>query len=132
MILGRYNILEQLNGYVTGLNYPNEDGYPVKADVLPAGSEDSKAFLPNTGEYICEENIPAFFLKIRQNEDSYEKKSRFNNLKNFLERNFTQLKVYKVGKVKQNIFITGKSKSGINILLSTRALNIPQYYLADN
>ncbi len=116
----------------SGLIYISETDAPI--ELFAAGRADSvtrKTILEKTGHPadtpVEETDLIRFFARLTRVEDWYpgERKAdakRFARLKKILEENLTDLRVFKTGKIRLDIFAVGLDKDGRLMGIKTKAV----------
>lgn len=115
------SLTAELKKLTQGLTYQSESDYPVKPLFIKG---DGKRSLTATdvGEHSGKKPVKSvafdeFFNPATSEEDWYgpeerEKAQRFQNLVKILKDNLTDIKVYKSGKVKMDVYVVGKTADG--------------------
>lgn len=115
---------------------PSKKGFKEELENACEGlvyiSETDAAVEPFFDEEFSEENFEEigfheFFKKLTRNREWFgreEKRraARFAKLRDVLEENLTDLKVYRSGRIKIDIFVVGKDESGRFAGVRTRAV----------
>lgn len=122
----------RINKACSGLIYISETDAPIK--LFEGGFADrvtKKTVLEQTGHGamlpVAETDFDTFFGRLTRVEDWFpsERKAdakRFAKLKKILEENLTGLRVFKVGKVRLDIYAVGLDKGGRLIGVRTKAV----------
>ena len=102
-----------------GLTYQSESDYPVKPLFMKGEGRKSisASDIPKAIKPIKQIDLDEFFDSVTREEDWYgpaERKTaqRFQELVKLLRDNLTDIKVYKAGKVKMDVYVVGKTTDG--------------------
>lgn len=113
--------LRTLEDAARGLLFPSESDFPIEPffhgdqEPTPAGLLDARGLAADTS--VEETTLACFFeglTEAAEDASSSERESaeRFRSLMNLLERNLSNLRVYRVGKVDIEVFVLGRHPSG--------------------
>ena len=112
-----------------GLTYLSESDYPVKPFFLKGKGQKSLSAsdIPNAKKPIKQINFDEFFGAATREENWYgpsELKTAkgFQELVKLLKENLTDIKVYKSGKVKMDVYVVGKTTDGDFAGISTKVV----------
>jgi hypothetical protein len=124
-------LLDELREATRGLTFMSESDYPL--EVFNWGkSEPTDKFLRGlTGEpadAAVETRTAADFFRVAASEPDWKGKEelatarRFQKLRRLLEKNLTDLKVYRVGSINLPVYVAGRASSGNWLGVSTRVV----------
>jgi len=115
-----------------GLVYISELDAAIQVFIGEAGEETSGASIlkqlgGNDDLPVEEVSFDQFFSRLTKTEDRYSDKEkqivwRFRKLKEFLESNLDNLKVFRIGRVQIDIYVVGVDKKGRLIGIRTRSI----------
>jgi hypothetical protein len=112
-----------------GLTYMSESDFPVKPFFMKGEGRKSisASDIPKAKKPIKQIDFDEFFGAATSEEDWYgpeEKKTakRFRELVKLLKENLTDIKVYKSGKVKMDVYVVGKTADGDFAGISTKVV----------
>jgi hypothetical protein len=103
--------LKSLEKTVAGLTYPSESDVPFDVLSWPAGGETARdAVVANAGRSRPVEEVPVeqFFSELEETDDAV----RYRELRRALEAALSDLRVLRVGSVKVDVYLVGRTRSG--------------------
>ena len=130
--LQQSNLVEQIKNYAAGLCYISE----TDAEILPFTGEETESVSSNViltqtkndfDSPIEENHFAEFFARLTEIQDWFgdeEKKAaeRYLLLKELLEKNLRNLKVFKVGKIQLDIYVVGLDAENRLLGIKTKAV----------
>lgn len=130
--LQKVELIEQIKKAVTGLYYISE----TDAEILPFAGEKAEsvsreAILSQTENAVNspveERNFAGLFTRLTENQDWFgdeeiETAKKFVRLKELLEKNLRDLKVFKIGKINLEVYIVGLDAENNLMGVKTKAL----------
>jgi hypothetical protein len=104
------DVLKILKKASAGLTYPSETDAPFEPFVWEGKgtARDQVAARAGKGKPIEEVAIDAFFKELEESDDA----ERFKQLRKVLEEQLQGLKVFRVGKIRIDVYLIGQAKSG--------------------
>ena len=125
-------LVEQLKKAVKGLNYVSEVDSEVDVFTGVKAAKVNKSVIFNqtktsTNTFIEEINFADFFCHLTKISDWFsldeiEIAEKFSVLRDLLERNLEQLKIFKLGRTRIKIYIVGLHSDGILMGIQTNSL----------
>jgi hypothetical protein len=125
-------LIARLEEAVDGLLYPSETDAPVKVFVWRGEAPFSQQALLETGGHgektpIKITGIERFFGPVTtpqswHEEEEQKRTQRFTALRDLLETELTNIEVYKVGSVKIDMFVIGRTADGTYCGISTQVV----------
>ena len=124
-------LLEELRGATSGLTFMSEADYPL--EVFDWGeTEPTPEFLRglagSAADAPVETRTPAEFFRAATSEPDWKgaeelsTAKRFQTLVRLLEKNLTDLKVFRVGVINIPVYVAGRTSSGRWLGVSTRVV----------
>jgi hypothetical protein len=93
--------LEALEAAAAGLLYPSESDEPITAMTW-------KAEPTFSGKSVEEQTLAEFFAELEQGDEG----EKFKRLRRVIEKSLPGAKVYRVGEVRVDVYIVGKTAQG--------------------
>jgi hypothetical protein len=124
-------LIEALREATRGLNFMSESDYPFEVFDWGAAEPTHEFLRGLTGEDAGAQvgtKTAADFFRVAASEadwkdaDQIKEARRFQSLLRLLERNLTDLKVYRVGDINIPVYVAGRSASGNWLGVSTRVV----------
>ena len=124
-------LIEELRGATRGLTFMSESDYPFGVFNWGAAEPTHEFLRGLTGEASdvpVETTTPAKFFRVAVSEPEWKNAEqltearRFQALLRLLERNLTDLKVFRVGAVNIPVYVAGRGASGNWLGVSTRVV----------
>lgn len=130
--LRKDNLSGQIKNAVEGLNYMSE----TDAEVLPFIGEKAEAVSKEAvlsqsksavGSPVEEKDFTAFFARLTEIQDWFGEEEtamakKFTQLKELLEKNLRDLKVYKIGKIELDVYVVGLDAESNLLGIKTKAV----------
>ena len=123
-------LMQKISELADGLAYISEtDADIIPFAVGPARSVDAASVAKaQTGEqYVTELSLQEFFQRLTSvqawhGEKERERARRFALLEHLLEENLREIKVFKVGRIRIDIYVAGLDKNGNLVGVKTKAV----------
>lgn len=124
--------VEQIKTIVEGLYYISE----TDAEILPFVGGKAKAVSPEVllrqtktpqNSSVKEEDFKGFFFRLTEIQDWFgeeekEAARKFADLSDLLQRELTDLEVFKIGNVELDVYVVGLNSEGILMGIQTKAV----------
>jgi hypothetical protein len=128
----RTDVFEQIKAATEGLYYISE----TDAEILPFGGEKAEAASKETilaqtkapaDSQVEERDFAEFFARLTEIQDWFgdeekETAQKFGQLKELLEKNLRDLKVFKIGKIQLDVYAVGLDAENNLIGIKTKAV----------
>jgi len=115
-------LMQSIQEATAGLLFPSESDYPLEAYTFGPEEPTAAALLRARGlapeTPVEETTVASFFEGLTEGED--DGSGRFRALVDLLERELTDLRVYRVGKVDIEAFVLGRHPSGTWLGVTTK------------
>ena len=124
-------LIEELREAMRGLTYMSESDYPFEVfNWGKAGPTDEflRGLTGESADATVETRTPEDFFRVSTSEADWMSVSMLGSARGFhrvlllLERNLTDLKVYRVGVINIPVYVAGRSASGNWLGVSTRVV----------